>query len=112
MHTITPDSVLTGVRQVLAAEGQSPDVSTHRSAGELLTALAAARDIQTPFFAPASSGTGSAGKKLKSMFTSRLRNIIINVLERTVLRQQKFNELTYQTITELQAQIDELRSRR
>ncbi|GAB4284436.1 MAG: hypothetical protein Kow0081_1610 [Candidatus Dojkabacteria bacterium] len=46
--------------------------------------------------------------KLKNKFLHKMKNIVINVVERESMRQQKFNELTYQSIMNLQKQIDEI----
>ena len=46
---------------------------------------------------------------MKNMVLGRLKNITLNVVERESMKQQKFNELTYQSIQNLTKEIEELK---
>lgn len=48
--------------------------------------------------------------KLKAKILLKLRNVTINTVERESMRQQKFNELVYQAIVEMNKIRDEVKS--
>ncbi len=95
--------LLENVNEILADEGyESSESESENKLEELiLPALATSRDIQSYLYAyEPPSGKGFV-RKIKNTLLSKLRNIIVNVLERLTMRQQKFNELTYQALIEL-----------
>ena len=48
--------------------------------------------------------------KLKNMILGKVKNITLNVVERESMRQQKFNELTYQALVEMKKELEGLKS--
>ncbi len=57
-------------------------------------------------FEPASK-RGVVGK-IKQKILTKMKNIVLNVVERESMKQQKFNELTYNAIDLLNSRINEL----
>lgn len=49
--------------------------------------------------------------KIKNLILGKLKNITINVVERQSMRQQKQNDLTYQAIQNLTAELQELKEK-
>ena len=100
--------ILNKTRVVLESEGVKIDRNKDTDAlgNQILPAMASMRDIQTPLYSWEPIGRGG----VKRGILVRMRNIIVNVLERTIMRQQKYNELTYQAILELQSQLDAIKN--
>jgi hypothetical protein len=108
MAAPSSNEILSKTRVILESEGIKidRDKDTDVLSNQILPAMASMRDIQTPLYSWEPIGRGGAKRNL----LVKMRNIIVNVLERTIMRQQKYNELTYQAILELQSQLDAIKS--
>ena len=104
------EQILQNTRDILKTEGVQQSVNSGDTlASQVLPAMASTRDIQSAFYSFAPPKVKSPISAGKNAVLRRMKNIVINIMERTVMRQQKYNELTYQAILELKAQIDELK---
>lgn len=93
-------------KNILKNEG-AEDINKTLSEEELLAefilpGLANSKDIISSLYsAKTRTRTGVIGK-IKGFIHQKLINIVINVLERPLVKQQKFNELAYKAISILQ----------
>ena len=111
MERPSSQEILDNVDELLADEGMAVDSGDKGSRLEthILPVLEKSRDIQSYLYSYEPPHAKGSVRNLKNTFLSKMRNIIINVMERVTMRQQKFNELTYQALVELQKENQELR---
>lgn len=112
MTTPSTQEVLQNVDDLLSDEGLTPDQadSGHKLEEHILPVLEKSRDIQSYLYSYEPPHARGFVRKLKNTFLTKMRNIIVNVMERATMRQQKYNELTYQAILELAQENRELKS--
>lgn len=102
----TSGQLLDHVNQVLETEGILTGNNSDMTAIEkieklILPALENSKNIQSSLYAYQPTPGKGFMRKVKNTILSKVRNITIAVLERTIMRQQKVNELTFQALTEL-----------
>ena len=73
---------------------------------QIIKMLETSRNTQNALYSwePA-HGTGLV-RGLKNFILKKIKNVVVNILEKYINRQQKFNELTYQALVEIQASMD------
>lgn len=89
-------------------EGSDPSMND-KLRSSILPALAASRSVQDSLYSWKPRQGGSFTRRLKSSLLSKIKMVVVNVLERFVNKQQKYNELTYQAIVELASENAKLR---
>lgn len=94
------------VEEVLKNEGLDTDHNSNMSPVEkleklIIPAFENSRNIQSSLYAYQPTPGSGFVRKVKNTILSKVRNITIAVLERTIMRQQKVNELTYQALLEI-----------
>jgi hypothetical protein len=80
-------------------EGQ-PSTPEEKMA-QIMEALTKARNTQSALYSWEPPSGGGLARKVKNTIQLKLKNIILNALEKYVARQQKFNEIAYQAIVAL-----------
>lgn len=109
-----PDELLSKVNDVLKQEGIAVDQDSNLSGVEkldklILPALENSKNIQSSLYSYQPTPGKGFARKVKNIILSKVRNITIAVLERTIMRQQKVNELTFQALRELAEENKQLR---
>lgn len=108
------DELMVKVNQYLENEGSvsKQELSSTEVLDEfILPGLKASKDVlSTVYSFQVRNRTGFVGKA-KNLLQTKIVNTIINVLEKTSMRQQKFNELTYRAIEALVAENQELKKK-
>ncbi len=106
MSIPTSQQLIEKADAIIIAEGRDSAQSVNKDpiakVEELiLPALVSSKNIQSSLYSYRPTAGSSPIGKVKLFILNKLRNVIIAVLERTIMRQQKVNELTYQTVVEL-----------
>lgn len=101
--------LLTDVKSILAAEGihsgaESELTSVDKLSRLIFPALENSKNIQASLYSYQPTPGKSFMRKLKNSILSKIRNVTIAILERTIMRQQKVNELTFLALKELAAE--------
>ncbi len=99
---MTQEEVLKKVDDLLEKEGlNKEDLSNDEKLSKyILPSLEQSKSTLSNLYKFQPNSNGTLGK-IKEKILSKLKNIVINVVERESMRQQKFNELTYQAIVAL-----------
>lgn len=105
--------ILQNADDLLTAEGyeNAADGSRDKLRDLVIPALTSAKDIQTSFYSWQPTQGNALIRVGKSLVLGRLKNIIINVLDKMVTRQQKYNELMFQAVQELAKENAELKAK-
>ena len=110
---MAPESqaILENAKKMLKAEGITTDSSEpdNKLEQHILPVLEKSRDIQSYLYSYEPPHASGIVRKAKNFVLTKFRNIIVNVMERVTMRQQKYNELLYQAIIELQRENAELK---
>jgi hypothetical protein len=110
-----PEELIKNAQDVLKNEYGEIDV--HKKEGiefikeYLISGMNNTKDILSPLYAYQTRQRLGFFGKLKSLIQNKIVFTAINVFERPGIKQQKFNELTYQTIVKLTEEIEELRAK-
>jgi hypothetical protein len=102
--------VIERTREFLRSQGllNTPEEET-RKLEKVMVILGKARNTQSSFYDWEPSHGGGITRKIKNKLQMKLKNIILNTLEKYVMRQQKYNEVVFQGVTELYKQNLELK---
>jgi hypothetical protein len=108
----TGEEILASTNEALKAEGIS--INEYSSPLEevqkfLLPSMQNAKNTLAALYKFVPKQKFGVVGKLKNLILARLKNITLNVVERESMKQQKFNELTYQSIQNLTKEIEELK---
>ncbi len=112
---MTKEEILEKVDKVLEEEGM--DTSGLNLSNEeklqkyILPSLEQARNTISNLYKYEPKKGSSILGKAKTTILNKLKNIVINVIERESMRQQKFNELTYQALIILVDENKELKKK-
>lgn len=109
---MTDKDVLASVNDHLRNQGVNPEYSTagRPQMETLLNSLKAARDTQSALYSWNPPHGKDNLRQVKNTLLQKIKNIIVNVLEKTVMRQQKYNELLYLSVEELNRQVSDLKA--
>lgn len=105
----TSEELLKNTQEFLENQGFSQDQDVEDKLEKLIEMLSKSRNTQGAFYGWEPPHGGGVARKLKNTIQTKLKNIILNTLEKYVMRQQKFNELTYQTILELKQENEQIK---
>lgn len=100
-------SVLTKTQEFLSNHGHAHEqilTTTDRLKSDILPALESAKQIQSTLYGWEPPRNQGSVRKLKNIALIRMKNVVVSMLETTIMRQQKFNELVYQALVELEAE--------
>lgn len=112
MATPSASELLANVQSVLQSEGSVAESSNKDKLRELiLPALESTRNTHSALYGYEPPHASGFVRKLKNFVLSKFRNVTINVLEQQVMKQQKFNELTYQALLEMSQELDRLKNK-
>lgn len=98
------EQILKKAEELLAEEQRSipKDIDSYEKLSKyILPALEKNKSTLASLYQFAPKTSSSFLGRIKAKILSKLRNITINVVERESMKQQKYNELVYQALTEL-----------
>ena len=102
MKNPTSDQILESTNQFLDSLGLLEEGDSDQDKlTKLLEVLAKSRNTQSAFYGWEPPHGGGFLRKIKNKIQLVIKNIILNTLEKYVMRQQKYNEVVYQTMMEL-----------
>ncbi len=77
----------------------------------IIPAFESSKNVQSSLYAYQPTPGSGLVRRIKNKLLTKVRNVTIAVLERTIMRQQKVNELAYQAIIELKEELKVLKSK-
>lgn len=99
------ERLLIDVNNILEEEGIDLSSNTPEQNIEyILKALESSKDILSPLYSFKTRERGGLIGKIKSKIQNKIINTVINVIEKQSQKQQKFNELVFKYLQELQKQ--------
>lgn len=109
-----PEHVLTSIRNILKTEG----VQVHDQLGQgeivrqyVINTLEKNKDIQQALYQPITFDNQSIVRKLKNSVINKIANIVRNVVEKSFIKQQKYNDNLLIVIQLLLKENEELKSK-
>lgn len=106
------DKLLKKVNNILEEEGSSNTETYVNSLDEfLLPGLSKTKDTMSHLYSFQPYPKGGLIGKLKNFILNKIKNIVVNILEKQSMRQQKFNDLTVKAIEELIKENKELKAK-
>lgn len=113
MDKTDAEKLLSNANAILESEGTLTGDNNSMTAIEkfeklILPAFENSKNIQSSLYSYQPTPGKGFVRKVKNTVLSKVRNITIAVLERTIMRQQKVNELTYQALKEVVAELKQL----
>lgn len=101
------DEILNYTREFLDKQGYSSDSEPEDKLDKIFEILAASRNTASALYGWEPPQGKGLPRKLKNFVQLKLKNIILNTLEKYVMRQQKYNEVVYQALLELKKERDD-----
>lgn len=96
------DKLIQNVNKILEEEGVNMNSNnTEENLQYILKAMESSKDILSPLYSFKSRERGGLIGKIKTKIQNKIIFTVINVIEKQSQKQQKFNELVYRYIQEL-----------
>ncbi len=99
------DEILTNTRTFLHKQGLNENVEAEDRLEKIFEILAASRNTASALYNWEPPQGKGLPRKIKNFIQLKLKNIILNTLEKYVMRQQKYNEVVYQALLEIKTEI-------
>lgn len=111
MSAPSSKKILEKTRQFLHAHGELEDSASSKDKLRelIIPALQSSKNIQSAFYSWEPPHSKGLARKPKNFILQKLKSIVINILEKSFMRQQKYNELLFQAVSELKTENDDLR---
>lgn len=98
------------LKQYISKNGLEESIDVRLTSKQMLEALDSSKDVLGQLYYDFSHGEGFL-RKLKNLFIKRISSISRNTVERSMIRQQKFNDNTARLLRVLAEENQELKSR-
>jgi hypothetical protein len=111
-HTPSAAELRSRAEQVLADQAYSSltPANTDKLSAYILPAMQHSKNIQSGLYSWEPPVGGGRWRQIKNWILLKCKSVVVNILERSFVRQQKYNELNYQALEILQQRIQHLES--